>query len=180
MKISLTKKIVLIFISVFTLNSFAETASVIIKGKIVDENDKPVEYANAVLINPANGEILRGEMSDSKGEFSIRKIDKGEYVLAVSMLGYNRFESEKLVVDGRRSVIERNIILSERTETLGDVVVTAKREFIEQAVDKIVINPSASITSESENVFEILSKLPGVNVDNNDNITLKGLKGVKV
>ena len=180
MKISLTKKIVLIFISVFTLNSFAETASVIIKGKIVDENDKPVEYANAVLINPANGEILRGEMSDSKGEFSIRKIDKGEYVLAVSMLGYNRFESEKLVVDARRSVIERNIILSERTETLGDVVVTAKREFIEQAVDKIVINPSASITSESENVFEILSKLPGVNVDNNDNITLKGLKGVKV
>ncbi len=170
----------LMLLSLFIMNTFAETSSTNIKGKILDEFDNPVEFANAVLINPATGDIVRGEVSNDKGEFNIQKVSKGEYVLAVSMLGYTRFVSEKMQIDGRRNTIEQVIVLHEQTERLNDVVITANRDFIQQTVDKLVINPSASITSETESVYEILSKLPGVSIDSNDNITLKGLKGVRV
>ena len=158
----------------------AEIEMAIIKGKVVNEQNQPVEYATAVLVSPKTGEVIKGEVCNEKGEFNISKVDKGEYVLSVSMVGYKKHDSEKLIVDGKRTVIERNIVLNEQAEMLKAVEVVAKKEFIEQAVDKTVIHPEASITSASENVYEILRKLPGVSIDNNDNITLKGMKGVRV
>jgi len=152
----------------------------IIKGKVVNERNEPVEYATAVLLNPATGEVVKGEVCNATGEFTISRIEKGEYVLSVSMVGYKKVDTEKMVVDGKRTVIERNIVLNEHTELLKTVEVVGKKEFVEQAVDKMVINPEASVTTASENVFEILQKLPGVSIDNNDNITLKGMQGVRV
>ena len=172
----------LIALSVLMLTSLvhAEMEMAVIKGKVLNENNQPIEYATAVLINPKTGEVVKGEVCNEKGEFNISKVDKGEYILSVSMVGYKKFETENLVVDGRRTVIERNIVLNEHAEMLRAVEVVAKRDFIEQAVDKMVIHPDASITSASENVYEILQKLPGVSIDNNDNITLKGMQGVRV
>ena len=152
----------------------------IIKGKVVNERNEPVEYATAVLLNPATGAVVKGEVCNATGEFNISRIEKGEYVLSVSMVGYKKVDTEKMVVDGKRSVIERTIVLNEHTELLKTVEVVGKKEYVEQTVDKMVINPEASATTASENVFEILQKLPGVSIDNNDNITLKGMQGVRV
>jgi hypothetical protein len=167
-----------LFTNIFPANAEIEMA--VIKGKVVNENNQPVEYATAVLVSSKTGEVIKGEVCNEKGEFNISKVNKGEYILSVSMVGYKKYDTEKLVVDGRLNVIEKNITLNEHTEMLKAVEVVAKKEFIEQTVDKTVINPEASITSASENVYEILRKLPGVSIDNNDNITLKGMQGVRV
>lgn len=174
----LISAIVVLLMSIFPVHAEIEMA--VIKGKVVNEKNQPVEYAAAVLISPTTGEVIKGEVCNEKGEFNINKVEKGEYVLSVSMIGYKKHDAEKLVVDGKRNVILKNIILNEQTEMLKAVDVVAKKEFIEQTVDKTVINPEASITSASENVYEILSKLPGVTIDNNDNISLKGMSGVRV
>lgn len=152
----------------------------VIKGKVVNERNEPVEFATAVLLSPLTGEVVKGEVCNEKGEFNIARVDKGEYVLSVSMVGYKKVDSEKMVVDGKRSVIERTIVLNEQTELLQTLEVVGKKDFVEQSVDKMVINPEASATTASENVYEILQKLPGVSIDNNDNITLKGMQGVRV
>lgn len=172
----------LITLFFFSVTAYANTeiSTAIVKGKVVDEFNKPVQYATATLIHPKTGEIVKGEISDEKGEFVIQKVVRGEYVLSVSMVGYKRFQSDSLKVDGRNDIIERKIVLNEHTEQLKAVEVVAKRDFIEQDVDKMVINPEASITAASENVYDILRKLPGVTIDNNDNISLKGMQGVKV
>ncbi|MBP1677354.1 MAG: TonB-dependent receptor [Bacteroidetes bacterium] len=151
-----------------------------VKGKVTDSKNHPIEFATATLISPLTNEIVKGEVCNEKGEFAIAKVEPGEYILSVSMLGYNKYETEKMKLNGKPGVIVKEIILKESTEMLQDVVVTAKKQFIEQSVDKMVINPEASITSASENVYDILKKLPGVTVDNSDNISLKGMQGVKV
>lgn len=185
-----TKKIVMksklsiyLLLIVFAANSVIATAEVLtatVKGKVTDENNQPIEFATATLVNPKTKEILKGEVCNKKGEFSINKVNHGEYILSVSMLGFEKFETEKVVIDGKSAVIEKKIVLRENSEILKDVEIVAKKQFIEQSVDKMVINPEASITSSSENVYEIIRKLPGVTVDNNENISLKGLQGVKV
>lgn len=180
MKPNFSNYFLLICFSVNAIFATAEVSTVTVKGKVIDEKNQPIEYATATLISPATKEIVKGEVCNQKGEFTIHKVNKGEYILSVSMLGYDRLETEKLVVDGKSAVIEKKIVLRESTELLNDVVVTARKQFIEQSVDKMVINPEASITSASENVYEILRKLPGVTIDNNDNISLKGMQGVKV
>lgn len=180
MKSKLIKTLLFITLTLNSVLLSAEVMTATIKGKVTDEKNQPIVFATATLISPATKEIVKGEVCNDKGEFSIGKVDQGEYILSVSMLGYDRIDIEKVIVDGKKKIIEQKITLRESSELLNDVVVTAKKQFIEQSVDKMVINPEASITTASENVYEILRKLPGVTIDNNDNISLKGMQGVKV
>jgi len=163
-----------------SLYANTEVFSGTVKGKVLDENNNPVEFATATLLDSKTKQVVKGEVSNEKGEFVINKVNKGNYILSVSMVGYQRNELNQIEVDNKSAVIEKSIVLKESTQQLNDVVIVGRKEFIEQDVDKMVINPEVSITAASENVYEILRKLPGVTIDNNDNISLKGLQGVKV
>ena len=157
-----------------------EAISGTVKGKVLDQNNQPVEFATATLVDPETQKIVKGEVSNSKGEFVINKVNKGDYLLIVSMVGYKRSEQNRIKIDSKNVLIEKKIVLTEGSEQLQDVVVVGRKDFIEQTVDKMVVNPEASVTTASENVYEILKKLPGVSIDDNDNVSLKGSQGVKI
>lgn len=153
----------------------------IVKGRIIDQMKHPVEFATAALLNAKTNQLVTGSVSNEKGEFLIEKVPVGEYKLAVSMMGYQKVETESFILaDKNHLMVDKQIVLSESTHQLAEATVTARRKFIEQKADKMVINPDASITTASDNVMDILKKLPGVAVDNNDNISLKGKTGVVV
>ena len=164
----------------FFSNLLFAVSSGVIKGKVVDTQNQPIEYATATLLNPKTNTFIKGDISNQKGEFIIDKLSPGEYLLSVTMVGYVKNESEKVVIDSKNNLIEKNIVLKENVVQLATVQVIAKKKFIEQTIDKMVINPEASITSAGENVFEIIKKLPGINIDNNNNISLKGKQDIKV
>lgn len=174
------KYFLLIAIGIFI--SFGTYAAVTgtIKGVVTDVNNQPVEYATAALLYPATHEIVKGQVCNDKGEFTFNKVNAGEYILSISMVGYEKNENEKIVVNNTSNTISKKIVLKESSKMLNNVVVTAKKQFIEQTVDKMVINPEASPTTAGESVYDILKKLPGVTIDNSDNISLKGKEGVKV
>jgi len=178
--LQLNRMFVIACLTFLTHLLYAETSGTI-KGRVTDSKNNPVEFATASLVNSTTKKLVKGEICNAKGEFLIDKIKPGEYILAVSMIGFAKSESEKLVIDSKANkVIEKNIVLSETSQQLGSVEVVATKKFIEQTVDKMVINPEASITTSSENVYEILKKLPGISIDNSDNISMKGKQNVKV
>jgi len=153
----------------------------IVKGHIVDQKKQPVEFATAALLNAKTNQLVTGSVSDEKGEFVIEKVPLGEYKLLVSMMGYQKVETAPfLLAESNHGMVDQQIVLNEATHQLSEATVTARRTFIEQKADKLVINPEASITTSSDNVFDVLKKLPGVSVDNNDNISIKGKQGVLV
>ncbi|MBB3186890.1 outer membrane beta-barrel protein [Microbacter margulisiae] len=153
----------------------------IVKGKVIDQTKHPVEFATAALWNAKTNKLINGSVSNNKGEFEIDKVPFGEYKLTVSMIGYQKVETESFTLaSNNHAVVEKQIVLNEAAQQLAEATVTARRKFIEQKADKMVVNPDASITTSSDNVFDILKKLPGVSVDNNDNISLKGKQGVIV
>jgi hypothetical protein len=59
-------------------------------------------------------------------------------------------------------------------------VVTAKKPFIEQQIDKTIVNVENSVVSAGNTAIEILEKSPGVTVDKDGNISLKGKQNVMV
>lgn len=178
MKAIVIKQIILIgFFAVLT-PFYVLANKGVVKGKVTDSKNQPVEYATAVLINSKTSEIAKGVMCNDEGLFTIENVAFGEYFLSIRMLGYDSKESEIVLIDNENQIVDRTIVLKETTHQLNEVVVTGKYAFVEQTVDKIIVNPNASITSSSESVYEILKKSPGVNIDNNDNITLKGMQGV--
>ena len=63
---------------------------------------------------------------------------------------------------------------------LNAVMVTSKKSFIEQQIDKTVVNVQADITAITSNAFEILQKAPGVNITGEDVINMSGKAGVNI
>ena len=151
-----------------------------ISGRILDIKKQPIEFATISLLNSETNKYVKGQVSNEKGEFVIEKIIPGNYILSVTMVGYLKNESERVVIDLKNTHVEKSIILKENAVQLATVEVAVKKKFIEQSVDRMVVNPDASITSAGETVYEILKKLPGITIDNKDNISLKGKEGVKV
>lgn len=177
------KKLTALWLFLLMLTSISASAksNSVVKGKVVDNKNQPVEFATALLRKSNGDEVVQGAICNQKGEFKIEKVRAGDYILTISMVGYEKATTSAFKVNPQESeIVEQNITLREEVHQLKETQVTGKRKYVEQLADKLVINPEASITSASENVFEILKKVPGVSVDNNDNISLKGKQGVKI
>lgn len=69
---------------------------------------------------------------------------------------------------------------STRPNLLEEVVVRSKKPFVQLFPDKIVVNVDAAITNSGATLLEVLEKSPGITIDRNGSISLKGRQGVLV
>jgi iron complex outermembrane receptor protein len=71
-------------------------------------------------------------------------------------------------------------VLSPRSNNLKSVTVSARKPLVEQKIDRMVVNVDAFISNTGANALEALEKSPGVQVDKDGNISLKGKQNVVV
>src|SRR5690606_6956852 len=83
--------------------------------------------------------------------------------------------SEEPSIDLPSIILEPNEI-----NELDMVVITKRKPFVENKIDRTVVNVDAFITSAGGNAMEILEKSPGISIDQNGTITFKGKSGVQV
>jgi iron complex outermembrane recepter protein len=67
-----------------------------------------------------------------------------------------------------------------KTQKLTDVVVKSKKPFIEQQIDKTVINVQADMSAVGSSAFDMLQKAPGISITSEDVINMSGKAGVNV
>jgi hypothetical protein len=146
-----------------------------VKGKVKDSKSVPV--IGAYLMMMADTALVRTTVTDINGEFNLEKINPGNYTFRLSLVGYESYTSQTFAVQDRDLVVP-DITLVEKNGQLTEVTIQAQKPFIEVKADKIVVNVENSIVSAGSSVMDVLQRSPGVNVDNNDNISLKGKQGV--
>ncbi len=170
---------ILCFFLLFTASSsFAQSATV--SGKITDENNEPLTGVVAELRNSKDSSLAKVNVADAKGLFSFVNLKAGSYFLKTSLLGYTPWRSEVFSLDGNSAKELPDIKMSTSAVALKQAEVTAIRPLVEVHADKTVFNVENSINSTGSTAYELLQKAPGVVVDNNDNILLKGRGGVLV
>jgi outer membrane receptor protein involved in Fe transport len=146
---------------------------------VLDHKRQPVEFSNVVLYKTADSATVSHAVTDAEGRFALAlRNPSGEYYITASYVGYITYRSESFNVS--RNLALDPVILTEDAQTLNAVTVTARKRFVEQHADKMVINPEASITTASENILDVLAKSPGVIVDKDGNISIKGKSGIAV
>lgn len=150
-----------------------------ITGKVLDETSKAMNYVNVLLLQTSDSSLVKGSITDSTGQYVFENINDGEYLVSASMMGYGQVYSVPFVINGEDKTIS-NLSLSESSVDVEQVTVTATKPFIELQADKIVVNVEGSAVMAGNNALEVLRKSPGVIVDNDNNITLKGRQGVLV
>jgi hypothetical protein len=147
----------------------------------VTASDKPVEAASVALLKVKDSSTVKLEVTDKQGNFQFENIKPGNYLVRADVLGYKKIFSSSFEVSNTNSTVHLDDIkLTEELKELMAVNVTANRPLIENKADKTVVNVDASPTNTGLTALEVLEKSPGVNVDNDGNIKMKGKQGVKI
>jgi outer membrane cobalamin receptor len=166
---------------IFLLLSFFARAQYTgkISGKVVDESSKEVISATISLLKGKDSSLVKTAVSDKNGAFEFLGIKEGEYFVTISSIGFKKNASEKF------SVVNNDISLPPFTLTaiekgLSGVTITAQKPFVETKIDRTVVNVDASPTSAGATAMEVLEKSPGIIVNGEGQISLRGKEGVIV
>ncbi|MDB5196910.1 MAG: TonB-dependent receptor [Flaviaesturariibacter sp.] len=158
----------------------AQTGNGKLTGSIMDGSQKTVESATISLLRAKDSSITKFAVADKTGAYAFESITPGKYLVSVSAVGHTKGYSETVEVGEGSSVVLKTIQIVPQAKDMATVTVVSKKPFIEQKIDKTVINVDASATNAGATALEVLEKSPGVTVDKDGNISLKGKAGVTV
>jgi outer membrane receptor protein involved in Fe transport len=168
--------IVLIFIS---LQSAAQAPGKI-TGAVTDAKNKGLHLVTVSLLLAIDSSLVKADASNTEGKFEIPFLKAGNYLLSYSAVGFEKKYSQQFTLTEGQNLTAATEQLTVAVTKLQGVTVVSKKPMIEVKADKTVFNVEASINATGSNALELLQKSPGVQVDNNDNISMKGKTGVRV
>lgn len=165
---------ILVFISI---NSSISQSKFTIFGQLKNTENQPLSYASVVLFKSIDSIQIAGTITDEKGFYSFENIKKGNYFLQALQLGYEKNKSSPFELNADKLL---NITMLADSKKIDEVEIVAQKAFIEQLPDKTVVNVENSIVSTGVSVSEVLKRAPGVTVDKDGGVKLKGKDGVMV
>ena len=164
-------------VTLFSFITYAQNGN--ITGSVKDPAMKGIHSATVSLVRLKDSTVAKFVATDRDGRYEFLDIADGKYFVSASNVGYAKITSAPFEVSPSNSTINVPVlVVSEQAKDLGGVTVTAKKPFIEARPDKTIVNVDASPTSAGATVLELLEKSPGITVDNDGNISLRGKAGV--
>lgn len=171
----------LCFFILFLTLSFPSVFAQKITGITLDASGKPQEFANVLVLQAKDSSLIKGAVTDADGHFEIENFTQnteGGYFLQISMVGFKNFISEKFTATADKDF--GSIKLQTLDQELQSVTVTARKPTFEMKADMMVMNVEGNINATGNTAIELLRKAPGVLVDKDENISLKGKSGVRI
>ena len=137
-------------------------AQVAVKGRIADESDKGLAYATVRLLCQ-DSTFVQGVVTDSIGLYKLENVQKGNYLLSLSSIGYEAKVYPFAVGDTEK--VLPVVYLKENSVLLGEVEVKGS-SFIRQK-DRVLIIPDKQQVKHAFTGYDLLSNLmiPGIDVD---------------
>ena len=134
---------------------------------------------NMLLLRGADSSLVKTAITDDHGHYNMESPADGTFIIKAITGGYEPAFSAPFLCNGAE-VMMPDIQLTPAQKALSEVTVRGQKPLIEVHADKIVMNVDASITNTGSTALEVLQRAPGVSVDQNDNISLKGRQGVNI
>ncbi|HEY8929354.1 MAG TPA: outer membrane beta-barrel family protein [Mucilaginibacter sp.] len=151
-----------------------------INGSLIDDKGKPMDYATVTLLKAADSSVVKGTLSNDAGSYSFDHVTPGTYIIKATVVGYEKAATKPFSVDGEAPVVAPQLKMQQTSHALNTVTITAAKPLIEHKVDRTVMNVENSVLAAGNSAMEILERAPGVSVDKDDNISIKGKQGVTV
>lgn len=149
-----------------------------ITGQVTEaETDKAIPYATISAQSDSLKKVTK-LCSDVNGKFDVRLDRKGKYVLTFSGVGLK--EEVRTIEVGDTAVVQIGKVKMGEGVNLKQVDVVAQKPLIKVDVDKITYSIEADPESQTSNALEMLRKVPLLDVDGEDNVTLNGQSNFKV
>lgn len=170
-----------LFLILFSLPAFAQRGGVEITGTVVEEgNNEPIEQATVRLLNVKDSTMVGGVASSRNGQFTLKGIKAGNYLLHVSFVGFDPLYQPLRITGKTNPVNMGKLALSDGSIMLGEAVVIGKAPEVVVRNDTVEYNADSYKTTEGAVLEDLLKKMPGVEVDSEGKITVNGKEIKKV
>lgn len=148
-----------------------------ISGNLILEKESAINDVIVHLIENDSKNIVKTEILDNAGQFVFKDISAGSYIFKVDKKNKVVYKSE--LIELKDNVDLGNILIKDET-VIEEVLITKAKPYLERKDGKTILNVESAIGSTGASAFDLIERAPGVNVDNNDNISLRGKSGVLV
>ena len=153
----------------FSFSVFAQKANV--SGVLTDGNEKTPVYNSVVaLLTPKDSILYRFTRTDKKGNFDLKNVKAGNYIVMTSHRQYADYLDDITVSETAKNL--GTIALVSKINALREVII--KTGSIRIKGDTTSYRASDFVVSANANVEELLKKLPGIQVDKNGAIKAMG------
>jgi outer membrane receptor protein involved in Fe transport len=151
-----------------------------LKGQVVDSlNKETIPYATIkILEETPERTVVKVVVTDENGNFTLALNTPGAYLLTVEFLGKKTAVIPFTAEDKSLRDIGK-IELADDAHTQDEIDVTAQKPLVKVDLDKITYSLDDDPDSKTNNVLEMLKKVPMVTVDGEENIQLKGSSNFK-
>lgn len=151
-----------------------------ITGKVTDTQLNPLSGLTVALHTVKDSLLRQNTITDANGSFRFN-ITPGNYFIKVSGIGFKPSQTPAFELTGNQPEITLPPVqLNTQLNSLSEVVVSAPNNTLEVKDGKLVYNISQSAAAAGSSALELLQRTPGVSLDENENIILKGSSAVNI
>jgi iron complex outermembrane recepter protein len=171
----------IILLHILSFKGIAQTGTGKVSGQVKDVDQKVLQAATVSLLKAKDSTLVKMFVCDKEGKFQLDNLAAGKYLLRVSSVGHEKIYSGQFEIPSATGSVELGVLsLKPLSKNLKEVTVTSGRPPVEQKIDRMIVNVEASVTNVGSSALEVLEKSPGISVDKDGNISLKGKDGVIV
>lgn len=166
------KKVLLLVLMLVAVAAHAQKFS--IKGQVTDTLSAALPSTTVMLLNSKDSTLVNFGVSDLKGFFEIRNVNKGEYLLKITFVGYTS-HMQRIVTPIEPAAIDvGKIKLAPQTKELDAVVITGEKNPVTVKKDTIEFNAGSFKTKTNANVEDLLKTMPGIEVETDGTVRAQG------
>ena len=165
----------------FSMLAIGQTNTGTISGMVKSSSGKSViSYANIVLKKEKDSAFVTGTVSGEDGRFFLSNIKSGNYIIQFSFTGFST-KSQPVLVGSLNAFFDLGTIeLQQEAAVLNEVVVISKQDDVSNKMDKKSFAVAANISQSGSSVLQSMKNLPGITVDENGKLQLRGSSRVTV
>jgi hypothetical protein len=157
--------------AVVSLSVQAQTGQHDVKGLVRDSSGASVPGATVVLLQSADSVMESFTSTDADGNFQLKRVSGGRYILQVSYIGHSTY-SKALEVNG--PVDLGPVVLRPKNTQLKEVDISSEHIPVVIKNDTVEYNAKAFKTQPNAAVEDLLKRLPGVEVEKDGTIKAHG------
>ena len=153
-----------------------------IKGSVVDAfSNMPLFYARVSLMeNDSSTNEQYMSFTDAEGKFAVEKVPAGDYVLKAILVGYDVL-SFPVHIDAEENGKDLGTLqMPRQSNRLQEVTVSSVKPVYLMEGEKTLYNVSEDPSIQTGTAADALQNAPGVEVDIEGNITLRGVSSVEI
>ena len=171
------KKLVFAMLALMAVMTAAEAQTVKVKGTVKDaKTGEALPLVNVGLMRSTDTVFMRGAASDFDGKFEIKDVKPGQYLVQASCVGYETYLEKLDILEN----LEKLEIKLKAGTLLEEVEIVAEKPLYQMDGEKNMYNTKEDPSIQTGTASDALQNAPGVEVDAEGNITLRGVSSVEI